>query len=197
MEQLGNPAVEAAPSARGRCPGSLPAGGATLQGLHRELSCFGDPEVVAGAKWWRKLGPRVREQVGELGVTAEGAGARREGAELGAGTAEWLVVPLGSGKVWFHPRTTGRHESCPRTGAGTLGLRGWRKVGASHPGARVSPAPPGATPAGPQPGFGRGCPNFHARPSGRVSRDGSGESGYCLLRGELFPVLLAREESIC
>lgn len=79
---------------------------------------------------------------------AEGAGACREGAELGAGN--WvLVVPLGSGKVWFHPRTTGRHELCPRSGARTLGLRGWRKVGASHAGARVYPDPPGRRPQSP------------------------------------------------
>lgn len=196
MEQLGNPAVEAAPSARGRCPGSLRAGGATLQGLHRELNCLGDPGVVAAGKWWRNLGPRLREQIGELGVMAEGAGACREGAELGAGN--WvLVVPLGSGKVWFHPRTTGRHELCPRSGARTLGLRGWRKVGASHAGARVYPDPPGATPAEPQPSFGRSSPNPHARLSGRFSRGGSGESGYCLLYGGLFLVLLAREESVC
>lgn len=121
------------------------------------------------------------EEVGSPGVgtgrrirrMAEGAGACQEGAELGAGTAEWLAVPLGSVKVWFHARTTGRSEPCPRTGTGTLGLRGSRKVGASHAGARVSRDPPGATPVGPQPGFGRGSPIAHARPSGRVSRGGS------------------------
>lgn len=104
----------------GRVQAACRLGGTTHRGLHGELNGLGDPRVVAKAEYWRKLVPRVRAQVGALGVMGEGAGAHRGEAELSAGTAQcpvWSVLPPGLRESLFHPSTTGRRGLCPRAGA--------------------------------------------------------------------------------
>lgn len=79
-----------------------------------------------------------------------------------------------------------------------------RSAGRSPPVRRAAPGtrPGGARRArgslqrGPHPAFGRDAPRARAQPSGRFP-EGSREHGeYCLLGEGLFPVLLARKESL-
>lgn len=81
-EQSGILGVETLRAREDGARAACPLGGLSHPGLHCELGGLGVPRVVAAAKWWRKLGPGVREWMEELGVVAEGAGTRRRGTEL-------------------------------------------------------------------------------------------------------------------
>lgn len=155
--------------------------------------------MVAKAEYWRKLVPRVREQVGGLGVKGEGAGAHRGGAELSAGTAQWpvwSVLPPGLRESLFHPSTTGRRGLCPRAGARDSGFAGGSE-GRSPRCRRAAPRTrPGDARWAPTQDPGEVLPAPAPNSRGGFQRTAV-ESGYRLLRGGVFPVLLARKESLC
>ena len=113
--------------------------------------------MVAAAKRWRKLGPREQEPDEGLGDLAEGAGARRGGAELRRGdgrVAVPSVLPLGLRESGF-PRAqqvggdSGRRREPPGLRGRSEGRSPLRRRAASRTrpgGARRAGGWPGAGP---------------------------------------------------